>query len=194
MKILLTAVSAFALSGCIIVDAAPSSFAPTANAVTKLAPFDRVELRGGGEIMIRFSSDYTFENTSDNSYWAVGIDDDALVLSCYKSCVGSNSRSGIVTMPRIEGLKIKGGADIDFEGAFEKRDEFKIELLGGGDVNAFAVPADKVDVSIKGGGDIKVSPSSELNVSIFGGGDVQYRGTPEVSKSIFGGGEVRSVD
>lgn len=214
MKQLLAGGALLALGACSIAQAAPNSFVPPSDKPATLDVFDGIELLGGGDIIIRQGTSYSFENTGDPNAWEIGVDDDTLILSCPDNkCKNSKKRSAIITLPRLENLALKGGGDIIIEGEypgvhdlnmslmgggdikvtgyFPDADELNISLMGGGDIDAYNVNAEDVNVSIKGGGDISVSASDELNVSILGGGDIRYRGNPKISKSVIGGGTVR---
>lgn len=191
MKALIPVTLAATLSACVIAYNGPDNLMPASDAVMTMQSFDSVSLHGGGDIVIRHAEEFSFENTGDPDVWKIAIKDEVLTLKCTKPCSGPRDRAALITLPYLENLSIKGGGDITFTGDFPQTDELNISLVGGGDIDAVAIPADDVNISIVGGGDISVSAADKLSVKIIGGGDITYIGSPEVSKSIIGGGTVR---
>ena len=194
MKYLALILATTALSACVFSDAGADSLVPAVDRQMELSDFDSIELLGGGDITIRYDSEYSFTNTGSPEVWKLTLEKGNLVLGCPKDqCKGRITRTAVITLPRLENLSLKGGGDITVEGDFPASDSLNISLFGGGDIDAYAIDAEDVNISIKGGGDISVSASDNLNISILGGGDISYRGSPRVSKSIIGGGDVHKA-
>ena len=64
------------------------------------------------------------------------------------------------------------------------------DIRGSGDIKAYCLKAEYVEVDVKGMGSAKVHASKRLEVDISGMGSVSYQGAPEVSKSISGMGSL----
>ena len=202
-------------SACSMNASVPGGYIPADMITTDLEPFQGVELRGGGDLVITQGDDHVFEITSEQGTWEIAVKDDLLIVGCPDPCPKNKKRSANITLPNLEDIAVKGGGDIRVEGEFKSADTLNIALAGGadiliagyypnadtlniainggGDIEAYNVNAREANVSINGGGDIALSASEELSVSIVGGGDIRYRGNPDISKSVIGGGAVRQV-
>jgi hypothetical protein len=103
----------------------------------------------------------------------------------------SISGTGDVRLDKLQAaaleLRIAGSGDIALAG---RTGRLRVRIAGSGDVDAGALDADDVSVSISGSGDAQVRAAATLDVSIAGSGDVTYRGEPKLTQRISGSGTV----
>lgn len=67
------------------------------------------------------------------------------------------------------------------------------DVSGAGDIDAFGLQANEVDVEVSGSGSVDVSAITSLAANISGAGAVRYKGNPIVKSKISGAGEVVPV-
>jgi hypothetical protein len=184
MKKLILAASALAALAAI-----PGAVAQTPISVGR---FDEVELRGGGDIVIRHGAEQRVTMLSgDRALASFEVDGQGrlVIRPCRRSCENQRFRAEIVT-PRLEAVAIRGGGTISAEGGFPAEDNVAVAIHGGGTIDARAVTGRRVAAAIVGGGHIRVSAERNLAASIIGGGAIEYVGEPRKSVSILGGGAV----
>jgi putative autotransporter adhesin-like protein len=86
-------------------------------------------------------------------------------------------------------LESDGASDVILDGT---ADSLTARLRGAGDLDAGALQAKVVELSLMGAADAKVYATESLSVSIKGAGDVRYGGNPKtIKKSVAGAGSVR---
>jgi hypothetical protein len=100
------------------------------------------------------------------------------ISGCNGLCVFHKTLKVEVVAPRIDGVVAHSGADVAARGNFPKVPNLHVTAHSGGDVDAFAIPADTVDVNANSGGDAKVTALVSLNANANSGGDITYRGHP----------------
>jgi len=88
-------------------------------------------------------------------------------------------------------IEAEGGVNIALCGVTEKAD---IELIGAGNLNAFCLAADEMDLDIEGAGKANVNVINNLEISAEGVATIKYKGNPEVEKDLQGIASVRRVD
>ncbi len=75
-----------------------------------------------------------------------------------------------VTVPNLEKVSLVGSGDMTFTEVFKTKD-FKIKIVGSGDLNA-PLDAKNVEVSIAGSGDVKLSGiKGDFQINVGGSGD-----------------------
>jgi len=84
---------------------------------------------------------------------------------------------------------IFGSGDISLKGT-ETAKQHDIEIVASGNVNAYSLPTENVNITIDGSGNAYVNALSTLDVEIYGSGSVYYRGTPQINVEIFGSGSL----
>ncbi len=154
--------------------------------------FDSVELRGGGELVVRHGAQRRVTLLSGDPNLAgfeVDRDGTLVIRACRTSCRDQNLRVEVVT-PELEAAAIHGGGAIRVDGRFPAEDHFAAAIHGGGAIDARAVTARNVAAAIHGGGRIRTSAQRSLAAAIQGGGEILYTGDPETTVSIRGGGRV----
>lgn len=158
----------------------------------RVGGFDSVELRGGGDILIRHGAEHRvtlLRGDPSLASFEVERDGTLVIQPCRTSCRNQNLRVEVVT-PEVEAVAINGGGSIRIEGGFPREDSLAVAINGGGTIDARAVRARSVAAAINGGGLIRTSAERSLAASIRGGGAVRYLGDPEKTVSIRGGGTV----
>ena len=88
-------------------------------------------------------------------------------------------------------ISIAGSGKVSATGTCE---QLNISIAGSGTVHTEEVPADGVDVSVSGSGDVFVQATQKLKVSIAGSGRVRYVGEPEITQKVAGSGEVSRIE
>jgi Putative auto-transporter adhesin, head GIN domain len=158
-----------------------------------LGHFRSVELSGGGHVTFRNGATQrvTLIKGSDKiSRFTVRPNGQLEIHACNDNCPAQYDLDVEIVSPDANGLAVNGGGRIDAQGSFTARSTLDVAILGGGSINARAIPADKVNAAVKGGGNIQVAPASKLNAAIAGGGKITYWGNPAVTQAVVGGGEV----
>ena len=158
----------------------------------RVGAFDSIELRGGGEVVVRHGREQRVTLVSGDPNLAsfeVDGDGDLVIRPCRSSCRNQKLRVEVVT-PELDAVAIHGGGVIRTEGAFPARGSLALAVNGGGMLDARSIRAASVATSIHGGGRIRTSPARSLAASIVGGGAVTYTGDPRTTVSINGGGTV----
>ena len=180
----------------LFVTAALAASAPAAAQTAVDVPaFDSINLRGGGEVVVRHGDRQRVTLLRGNlemSRFSVDRDGKLTIDACVRSCRNYDLRVEIVT-PRLDGVGIRGGGEIRAEGAFPERRTLAIGIDGGGEIDMTAVPAETVAAGINGGGLISAHAERTLAAGINGGGEVRYRGHPQVTSAIDGGGSVNPM-
>jgi len=88
-------------------------------------------------------------------------------------------------------VEAEGGVNLAICGITEKAD---IELIGAGNLNAFCLAVDEMDLDIEGAGKANINVINDLEISAEGVATVRYKGNPEVEKDVQGVVSVRRVD
>lgn len=153
--------------------------------------FDSVELRGGGEVVVRHGSVQRVTFTaSQPDQAAFEVERGTLVIrACRRSCRNQRLRVEIVT-PRLGAAAITGGGSVQLAPGLPPRDRLALAITGGGRIDASRLRAGNVAASIKGGGIIHAGTPRALAAAIHGGGSVRYCGEPAKTVSVHGGGTV----
>lgn len=171
------------------VAAIPSAVAQTPISVGR---FDSIELRGGGDLVIRHGAQQRVTMLSgDRALASFDVDHQGtlVIRPCRTSCRNQRLRVEVVT-PTLDAVAIRGGGSIRAEAGFPAADTVALAVHGGGTIDTRAVPRRNVAAAIVGGGLIRASAQDSLAASIIGGGAVRYTGNPRTTVSVNGGGAV----
>lgn len=177
--------------------------------------FDRVSVRGVGQINIVIGADHRVTVTADDNLLPIytsSVVSGELVLEPSESIQPKTPIRVEIVMPALRSASIAGSGDINVSGLAQKEVEFRIagsgEVTGSGSVETVStsikgsgsirlpdLAARDAAVSIAGSGDTVVNASENLSASISGSGDVRYVGNPKnVQKSISGAGQVAPAE
>jgi Putative auto-transporter adhesin, head GIN domain len=177
-----------------------------------VAAFDRVEIRGIGELTLRqgplsveVEADDNIipllESTVDNGRLTLKIRDNT-------SFRNINTLRWIVSTPdlteidlsglaRVDATDIKtpylavsisGGGQVVLRGEAESQ---KVSISGLGDANLSELTGKRGIVEISGGGQAHINISDALSAKITGLGEIKYRGNPTTSEEVSGLGTIR---
>lgn len=165
---------------------APGAAAPGER---KTAPFSSVELRNGGEVLIRHSKRQSVVLSSEQSRARV-VDGRLVVEICPRHCAHGDRTPVTVLTPALDGVAVSNGGILRIEGAFPRQRALAASVEQGGTIDARAMQAEAVAASIAQGGRIFTRPLLSLTASVRSGGRVAYWGDPTVRRAIAGGGVV----
>ncbi len=103
--------------------------------------------------------------------------------------------SGDINVNNIEteelNTVINGSGDIAIAG---QTNSHTITIDGSGNLMAFDLSCKNCNISVDGSGNTSISVEDKLDVAIKGSGDVIYKGDPTVSVDIDGSGRIRKVN
>ena len=179
----------------------------TAADVVPLPRFKAVELRGGGEVVLRHgpvqrvtiiegdrnisslevagpSERRVGRNTFRNS------GESLVIRACEERCPRNYRLRVEIVSPEVTAIAISGGGTVRTVGTFPRTGAVALAVSGGGVLDARTLTADAVGASVSGGGLINTYPRSSLGASVRGGGTIRYWGNPSVGQSVRGGGAV----
>lgn len=176
--------------------AAPAPAA--AETVVPVAKFSSVQLRGGGEIRLRYgpvqrvtivkgSTDYTDVRIKNDGRRRP----DTLVIdACNEKCPRVYDLLIEIVTPDLKAIAVDGGGAIRTLGAFPSEDSIAVAVNGGGHIDVRSAGTSSIAAAVNGGGTIFAQPEASLAAAIRGGGDIRYWGNPSVVTSVHGGGTV----
>lgn len=84
--------------------------------------------------------------------------------------------------------QVNGSGSIYLAGSAKRHDS---HINGSGNLEAEGLPTEWTEITVNGSGSCKVFAISKLEVLVRGSGDVVYKGSPDISTSIKGSGSVR---
>lgn len=160
-------------------------------------PFRSIELRGGGDVVVRhgpaqmvtiLSGSSQFTRFHVTRYGQLRID------ACNERCPQHYDLRIEIVSPDAPDLAIQGGGAIAVAPGFAPQRQLAAAIDGGGRIDARSIAASSFDAAINGGGKIFAGRSSVLSAAVNGGGEIRYSGDPQVSTAIHGGGIVRPGD
>ncbi|MGE0180297.1 MAG: DUF2807 domain-containing protein [Sphingomonas sp.] len=179
----------FAMAAIVAIMASQSAMAQAPIALDR---FDRIELRGGGHVVLRHGpAQRVTMLRGDPAMTRFTVEDERLVIeACIRSCGRYDLQIEIV-VPDIEAVAVQGGGAIRMQGDSSPR-ELVAAVTGGGLIDTTAASIPSLVAAVQGGGVIRARVVSNLVASVMGGGAITYWGDPHVIRSISGGGSIRS--
>jgi len=183
--------AACALALLIILTSAPLVITPgaAAPAVRQMAPFRSIELRNGGEVVIRHASRQSVLFASDRSRARV-IESRLILDNCPGRCAHDDRTRVTILTPALGGVAVSNGGLIRVEGSFPSQPSLTASVEQGGTIDIRRMRAGHVAASISQGGRIFARPFESLTASERSGGRVAYWGDPAVRRAIVHGGVV----
>jgi hypothetical protein len=163
-------------------------------------PFHAVEVHGGGEVILRHGTSQRVTLLKGDPKTAeIEVDSQGtLHLSpCARPlrCVWHTGPFEVeVVTPTITSVEAYGGGEARAEGAFPTQPNLKVRVYGGGEADVKAIPAQKVEADIRGGGAARVHALETLVADVRGGGDLHYWGHPHITSDVRGGGSIAPGD
>jgi hypothetical protein len=162
--------------------------------VVPVPPFDAVELRGGGNVVVVPGPQERvtiLEGSSRFTHIHVDRPGSLKIDACDRDCPHEYRLRVEIQSPRVPTLAVDGGGDINIAGGFAPERHLTVAVNGGGKIDTRAVDAADVTAAVNGGGDLFVRARSSLTGAVRGGGSVRYWGNPAVTTAVDGGGSVR---
>lgn len=159
--------------------------------------FRGVELRGGGEVVVRPGSAQrvtVVEGSTQFTRIYAMRDGKLRIDACNSRCPQRYRLRVEIQSPALPDLAISGGGSINAAGGFAPQRALSAAINGGGTIDARAVDTLEVSAAVNGGGQILVRPRNSLSAAVSGGGQIRYAGNPQVSMAVHGGGLVRPVN
>ena len=172
--------------------------APVAAAeVVPVPEFRTVQLRGGGNVVIRPGPAQQVTIVSGSTQVTrVRVDDrgQLKIDACNNRCPNRYDLRIEIRSPSLPDLAITGGGSITATPGFAPQRDLSAAISGGGQIDARPVRVSNVSAAVNGGGKILTGQSLNLSAAVNGGGEVRYAGSPHVSSVVNGGGAVRRGD
>jgi hypothetical protein len=155
--------------------------------------FHSVELRGGGEVLVRPGPTQRVtivEGSSRFTRFRVERGGQLRIDSCTGDCPRPYRLRIEIQSPRAPDLAVSGGGEIHVVPGFAPQSRLAAAVNGGGGIDARSLDAAEVTAAVHGGGDLQVHARSTLTAAVNGGGTIRYSGNPQVTSAIAGGGTV----
>jgi Putative auto-transporter adhesin, head GIN domain len=206
IAILLPAVAAaVALSGCVGIDAGPT----TADK-RDVAAFSRIKAEDQVDVNVRAGEPRRLTVRAGEKV----IDDVRTEVrdgTLYISYDGPGIRKGRllveVAAPRVEAIGITGSADVFADALNEdaldirvsgagditaegRTDRLTVDVSGSGDADLADLRAGEARVDLSGAGDADVRAADRLDADVSGAGDLAYRGDPALTQHVTGSGDI----
>ncbi len=156
------------------------------------AGFHAVELRGGGEVVVRHGAGQRVSLVEgDRRTTRIGVVGGRLVIDrCAVHCPrGYRLRVEVVT-PSLTALSVADGGSLEAARGFPAQPNVAAGVSSGGVLDIRALAAEDVTASVANGGLIFTRPARRLNAAVAQGGAITYWGDPAVTRSIRQGGVV----
>ena len=167
-----------------------SASAPAATLA--VAPFTAVELRSGGEVVVRHGPSQQVELVAGDARAAdIVVHDGRLVIDhCPRRCRHGDGFRVEIVVPRLDAARVESGGSIEVLPGFPGQETALAEVSNGGIVDIRGIPAASVSAAVDSGGLILTRPGERLDASVRQGGIVTYWGDPAVRRSVSHGGAV----
>jgi hypothetical protein len=182
-------------SAAILIPLTLLAAAPLAAAETVSVPaFRSVELRGGGDIIVRPGAARVTITQGSTQFTSFSVDSDGQLKidACNEQCPHHYDLRIEISYPTVLPMGIKGGGKITVAPGFGRQHVLAAGVGGGGVIDLRSAAADTVAAGVNGGGKILVGASNSIAAAVSGGGEIRYAGNPAVTRVIDGGGVIRS--
>lgn len=157
-------------------------------------PFNNVELRGGGDVVLvpRPVQRITLlEGSTAFTRFRVDGTGKLRIDACNERCPQHYNLRIEIQSPHVPSVGVQGGGSIRAVSGFAAQDRVAAGVFGGGKIDLSAVAARTAAAGVDGGGLILIRPTATLAAGVNGGGEIRYFGNPQVTSAINGGGTVR---
>lgn len=178
----------------------------------EVAPFSRVELAGGNNVVIRVGEKQSVVVKADNNLLTrvtTHVESGALVIGNTPGGLTAKSPMSVeVNVPSLNALALTGSGNIMVSGI--KTESLTVTLAGSGNlfgsgtatslditVSGFGnarftqLVANNVHAVVSGSGVIFITATKSLDASVPGSGTIMYAGNPQdVTKSVTGSGAI----
>jgi hypothetical protein len=168
--------------------------APARAAETVAVPaFRSVELRGGGNVVVRpgpVQRVTIVSGSSDFTSIRVERDGRLRIDACNARCPQLYHLTIEVESPSVPDVAVSGGGRIAAESGFRPQRQLSAAVHGGGEIDTRALDARDASAAVQGGGTILLRAAASLSAAVNGGGAIRFWGDPSVSSAVAGGGHV----
>lgn len=183
-------VSYLALAAALAVPSAVS-----AAEVVNVPAFRGIELRDGGQVVVRRGTIQRVTIVEGSSQFvSFSVRDGKLtIVTCpnHSHCSMHQRVKVEITTPSIEALAVSDGGIVRTEGAFPLQNHLAAAVDDGGIVDVRSLPATNVAAAVHSGGRVLVTARGSLAASVSSGGAITFWGEPSsVAKSIQDGGVI----
>ena len=169
--------------------------APLVAAETVSLPaFKSVELRGGGNVIVRPGAPQVIivDGSAQFTRFRVDGQGQLKIDACNERCPQHYKLTIEIRYPTVLPMGVEGGGKITVAPGYGLQHTLAAGVTGGGVVDFRAVSAETVAAGVNGGGKIMVGKSRQMAAAVSGGGEVLYSGNPNVTRVVDGGGVIRS--
>jgi hypothetical protein len=160
-----------------------------------VSAFNSVQLRGGGEVVMRPGQVQRITILDGSSHFThiyVERHGQLKIDACNERCPHRYRLRILIESPHMPPtLAVDGGGTIVAGPGLAEQRELTLAVAGGGLIDTRAAPSGVVTAAVNGGGQIKARPRSVLTAAVNGGGEIRYWGNPVVTSAMSGGGNVR---
>ena len=165
---------------------------PAAASAEPLPQFDSIELRSGGEVLVRYGSSQSVELVEgDRRHTRIRVEGRRLVIAnCADACPRHHAQRVEIVAPRLEAAAIESGGTIEVGGGFPEQRAIAAAVSNGGTIDLRRLSVQTVTATVSEGGRILARPAGRLDARISNGGVVTYWGEAAVRRSVRGGGVV----
>ncbi|HYI12299.1 MAG TPA: DUF2807 domain-containing protein [Thermoanaerobaculia bacterium] len=164
-----------------------------AQAVIPVGQFRSVELRNGGNVILRHGpvQRVTIVTGDLRSTQVRVAGGQRLVIdnSGREHRRGHKLQVEVIT-PGIGAVSVSNGGTLQTLGTFPGQTAIHAEVEQGGMIDIRSIAADAVEASVDSGGRILTNPRNTLAATVTSGGAITYWGDPRVEKSVRHGGVV----
>ena len=173
----------------ILVSAAPLAAAE----VVPVPAFDSIELRGGGDVLIRRGPAQRvviLNGSTQFTSFRIRNGGQLVIDACNERCPQHYNLKIEIQSPRAPDVAIQGGGAIVAAPGFAPQGQLSAAISGGGIIDVRSVTASNVSAAVHGGGKILSGRSASLTAAVNGGGEVRYAASGNVTMAVHGGGSV----
>jgi hypothetical protein len=168
--------------------------AALAQTVVPVAPFESIELRGGGHVTLRHGAEQKVTiRTGSTQFTTFELRDSRKLVidACHDNCPMHYDLDIEIVTPNIAAVAVSGGGAIESASGFPVQPSLAAAVNGGGRIDMRAIDVRSATAAVEGGGKIDIRASTTLTAAVDGGGSIRYVGAANVTTAINGGGSVR---
>ncbi len=160
--------------------------------VVSVAPFTSIELRNGGEAVVRYGTTQrvTLIKGSSNCTEVTVTNGDRLIIdnTGRDACPRGYELQIEIITPHLKGLAVANGGLLQSLGDFPGETALSLAVNQGGVLDVRSITVDSVLAAVKSGGRILARPRISLAASVADGGVITYWGNPTVTSATRHGG------
>lgn len=157
-------------------------------------PFDKIEVRAGGTVLVEYGSTprATLVDPASNTR-RISVQAGTLRVTCIEPCREKGPQTVRVTVPSLSSISVSAGGEVKIGKGFARTRALAVHVSAGGTIDAAALEADSVTAEVTAGGAATVSARDHLKSRVTAGGRVNYYGNPQLDTKTFAGGDVRRL-